>query len=150
MAEPSFRPHATIQRVPIHSMLVHFPIVCFVGALLCDIAYIQSGGQVQWANFAQWLLAFGVGIGAIAAVFGLIDLFRTPASARPRTAYWHLGAAVITVVLALFNNFIHARDGWTGVAPTGITLSVLTVIALIVTGHLGGLLAYVHQRGERP
>ena len=147
MAEPGFRPHATIQHVPIHAMLVHFPIVCFVGALLCDVAYIQSDGQVQWTNFAQWLLAFGVGIGLIAAVFGLIDLFRTPSADRPRAAYWHLGAAVVTVVLALFNNFVHARDGWTGVVPTGITLSVVTVLTLIVTGHLGGRLAYVHQRG---
>lgn len=149
MAEPAFRPHATIQRVPIHAMLVHFPIVCFVGALLCDIAYIESAGQVQWTNFAQWLLTFGVGIGAIAAVFGLIDLFRTPRAARPHAAYWHLGAAVVTVVLALFNTFIHSRDGWTSVVPTGITLSVLTVITLIVTGHLGGRLAYVYQRQEQ-
>lgn len=145
MAESGFRPHATIQRVPVHAMLVHFPIVCFVGALLCDVAYMNSGGEVQWANFAQWLLAFGVGIGAIAAIFGLIDLFRSPAADRPSAAYWHLGFAVVTVVLALLNNFVHARDGWTGVVPGGITLSVLTVLALIVTGHLGGRLAYVHQ-----
>ena len=146
MAEPGFRPHATIQRVPVHAMLVHFPIVCFVGALVCDIVYIKSEGQVHWANFAQWLLVVGVGIGAIAAVFGLIDLFRTSPADRPGAAYWHMGFAVLTVALALLNNFVHARDGWTGVVPEGIALSVLTVLALIVTGHLGGRLAYVHQR----
>ncbi len=148
MAESGFRPHATIQRVPIHTMLVHFPIVCFTGALVCDLAYVASAGHVQWTNFAQWLLAFGVGIGAIAAVFGAIDLFRSPRASRPVSSYWHFAGAATTLVLGLFNTLVHTRDGWTGVVPTGLTLSVLTVLALIVTGHLGGRLAYVYQRGE--
>jgi uncharacterized membrane protein len=149
MAEPGFRPHVAIGGVPLHAMLVPFPIVCFTGALFTDIAYLNSGGQVQWANFSQWLLAFGEMIGGIAALFGLIDLFRTPKASRPSIGYVHFAGSAITLTLGLFNNFVHARDGWTGVAGTGIILSVLTVLSLIVTGFIGHRLAYVHQRGAR-
>jgi uncharacterized membrane protein len=147
MAETAFRPRATIGGVPLHAMLVPFPIAGFTGALLCDIAYLQSDGQVQWVNFAAWLLAFGEFFGVIAALFGLFDLLRTPRGARPTSAWLHFLGSATTLTLGLFNNFVHARDGWTSVVPTGLTLSVLTVIALIVTGFLGHRLAYVHQRG---
>lgn len=148
MAEADFRSHTKICGVPLHAMLVPFPIACFTGALLADIAYYNSGGQVQWANFAQWLLAFGVLFGVIAASFGMIDLFRTPRGARPTAAWFHFAGSATMLTLGLFNNFVHSRDGWTGVVPTGLTLSVLTVVALIFTGFLGHRLAYVHQRGS--
>lgn len=147
MAETGFRPRAAIGGVPLHAMLVPFPIVCFTGALLTDIAYVNSGGQVQWVNFSEWLLAFGEFFGVIAALFGLFDLLRTPRQARPTSAWFHFLGSSITLTLGLFNNLIHSRDGWTSVVPMGLTLSVLTVIALTVTGFLGHRLAYVHQRG---
>ena len=34
-----FRPRIAVGGVPIHAMLVPFPIVCFTGALLTDLAY---------------------------------------------------------------------------------------------------------------
>ncbi|QGN54550.1 DUF2231 domain-containing protein [Novosphingobium sp. Gsoil 351] len=147
MADASFRPRAAIGGVPVHAMLVPFPIVGFTGALLCDLAYVGSNGQVQWSNFAQWLLASGEFFGALAALFGLIDLLATRRHARPASAWLHLGLSALVLVLGLFNNLVHARDGWTGVVPTGLTLSLLTVLALAVTGFLGHRLAYVHQRG---
>jgi uncharacterized membrane protein len=148
MAEEGFRSRSKIGGVPVHAMLVPFPITCFTGALLADIAYYNSEGQVQWANFAQWFLAFGELFGVIAALFGLIDLFRTPRGVRPTAAWFHFAGSSTMLTLGLVNNFVHSRDGWTGVVPTGLILSVLTVIALIVTGFLGHRLAYVHQRGK--
>ena len=143
-----FRPRITLGGVPLHALLVSFPIVCFTGALLSDITYLNSGGGVQWANFSQWLLAFGEAFGVLAALFGLIDLFSNPRDQRPRSAYFHWAGSLTVLVLGMFNNFVHARDGWTGVVPTGLTLSVLTVIAVLVTGFLGHRLAYVQQRGS--
>ena len=35
---------------------------------------------------------------------------------------------------------MHSRDGWTAVVPTGITLSLLTVIVLYAGGLIAGLL----------
>ena len=86
----------------------------------------------------------------IAAIFGMIDFFFGNRSDRPTIGWIHMIANLVLFVVALFNNFVHARDGWTSVVPTGLTLSIITVLLLLVSGHLGGRLAYVHVvRGER-
>ena len=142
MAREVFLPRVAIGGVPVHAMLIPFPIVCFVGAMLTDITYSNSP-QVQWANFSQWLLAVGLLMGVLAAIFGLIDFLSAP-RARPRIGWFHLGGNAIVLLLALFNNLVHSRDGWTGVVPTGLTLSVITVLVMIVTGFLGWRMAYRH------
>jgi uncharacterized membrane protein len=151
MAREVFRPTVAILGVPVHAMLVPFPIACFVGALLTDIIYSNSP-QVQWANFSQWLLAVGFVVGLLAAIFGVIE-FLAAGPARPRIGWFHLIGNAIVLILAGFNNFVHSRDGWTGVVPTGLTLSVITVLILVVTGFLGWRMAYRHAglpAGERP
>ena len=142
MAREVFLPRVAIGGVPVHAMLIPFPIVCFVGAMLTDITYSNSP-QVQWANFSQWLLAVGLLMGILAAIIGLID-FLSAGRAKPRIGWFHLVGNAIVLLLALFNNLVHSRDGWTGVVPTGLTLSVITVLVMIVTGFLGWRMAYRH------
>ena len=48
-----------------------------------------------------------------------------------------IGSAVV-LALALLNNLVHTRDAWTSVVPTGLALSALTVLAIIITAVLGG------------
>jgi uncharacterized membrane protein len=137
-------PKATLHGVPIHAMLVPFPIVCFVGALLTDIAYANTA-NIQWSNFSAWLLAVGTLFAGLAAVFGAVDFFfGTRGGDRPTIGWIHMIANLVLFVVALFNNFVHARDGWTSVVPTGLTLSVISVLILIVTGHLGHRLSFYH------
>jgi uncharacterized membrane protein len=146
-----FLPRVAVGGVPIHAMLVPFPIVCFTGALLTDITYSNSP-QVQWANFSEWLLAVGLIMGLLAAIFGLID-FLAAGRTRPRIGWFHLIGNAIVLLLALINNFVHSRDGWTGVVPTGLTLSVVTFVLMLVTGFLGWRMAYRHvarPAGDRP
>ena len=52
------------------------------------------------------------------------------------------------LVLALINNFVHSRDAWTSVVPTGLILSALTVLAMIVTAVLDRSLADATAIGE--
>ena len=104
-------PRATLHGVPIHAMLVPFPIVCFIGALLTDIAYANTA-NVQWTNFSQWLLAFGTLFAGIAAVFGAIDFFfgsRAKGSGggdRPLSGWIHMIANLVLFVVALVANFL--------------------------------------------
>jgi uncharacterized membrane protein len=142
-------PRATIGGIPIHAMLVPFPIVCFVGALLTDIAYAQTA-HMQWANFSAWLLAFGTLFAGLAAVFGLIDFFFGSHGARPTIGWIHMIGNLALFIVALFNDFVHARDAWTSVVPTGLILSAASVLILVVTGHLGHRLSFFHvHRGDQ-
>lgn len=138
-------PKVTIGGVPVHAMLVPFPIVCFVGAMLTDIAYANSA-NMQWANFSAWLLAFGTLFAGLAAIFGLIDFFFGSRGDRPTIGWVHMIGNAAIFVIALFNDFVHARDGWTSVVPTGLTLSIITVLILVVTGFLGHKMAYAVGR----
>jgi uncharacterized membrane protein len=126
---------------PIHPKLVPFPLVCFVGALLTDIAYARTA-DMMWANFSAWLLAFGLGTGVLAAIAGLVDLLRNRRVRAQGRAWLHMLGNLVVLVLALFNNFVHSRDAWTSVVPTGLVLSAVTVALVLVTASLGASMMY--------
>lgn len=140
------RSTASIFGHPIHPMLVPFPIVCFIGALITDIAYTQSA-NIMWANFSIWLITAGLVMAGFAAVAGLIDYLGDRRVRAIGIATVHMLLNVAVVVIELFNAFVHSRDGWTSVVPTGITLSAISVALLAVSGWLGGSLVYKHGVG---
>ncbi len=139
-------PTAPIARHPIHAILVPIPITCFVGAFLTDIAYWRSA-EMMWADFSAWLLTVGVIIGVLAAIAGLIDFIGNRRIRSQSPAWPHLLGNVAVLVLAFFNTLIHTRDAWTSVVPTGIVLSLITVLILPFTGWLGWSLVYRHGVG---
>lgn len=131
---------------PIHPMLVPIPIVCFIGALVTDVTYYITM-QMMWADFSSWLLVVGLVFGVLAAIAGLTD-FLTNRLIRSQAPAWpHLLGNVAVLVLAFFNTLIHTRDAWTSVVPTGLILSIVTVLILPVTGWLGWALVYRHRVG---
>ncbi len=140
------RPTLQVAGHPIHPMLVPFPIVCFIGALVTDIAYALTA-EMMWADFSAWLLLVGLVMGILAAIAGLTDfvgnrLIRTQTSAWP-----HMLGNLVVLILALFNFLIHMRDAWTSVVPIGLILSVITVLILPITGWLGWSMVYRHGVG---
>lgn len=140
------RSTAQIAGHPIHPMLVPIPIACFIGALLTDIAYVASA-EIMWANFSAWLLLFGVIFGVLAAIAGLIDFLGNRLVRTQPPAWPHLIGNAVALILAIFNTMIHMRDAWTSVWPTGLALSVITVLILPVTGWLGWAMVYRHGVG---
>ena len=84
--------------------LVHpFPAVClagslslFLGATLSDAAYASSH-EIQWNNFASWLLAGALVFAAVALVFALRDVLR--ASRRSRLAIVYAVVLLLAWVL---------------------------------------------------
>lgn len=142
------RPRSTAQiaQHPLHPMLVPVPIVCFIGALLTDIMYCVTA-EIMWADFSAWLLVVGVIIGVLAAIAGLVDLLGSPAIRSLAPAWPHALGNVAVLVLAFFNALIHTRDAWTSVVPTGLILSIITVLILPVTGWLGWAMVYRHGVG---
>lgn len=119
----------SIAKRPLCSIFLPVPIVCFVGALVTDLAYRASDGNLLWLNFATWLLAAGELFGAIALVIILIDAIRGQGWGK---FVLLLGAWIVEMI----NSFIHARDGWTAVVPTGMLLSVVGVVLVLLSGWM--------------
>ncbi len=84
---PSLQPTAQIARRSIHPMLVPFPIVCFIGTLVTDIAYWRTA-EIMWADISAWLLLAGPIMGVLAGIAGLIDFLELDAEKRRTTWDW--------------------------------------------------------------
>src|SRR5579863_2985451 len=127
-------------------MLIPVPIVCFVGALVTDIAYVVTS-EIMYADFSAWLLLVGIVFGVLAAIAGLADFLGNRLIRRQSPAWPHLIGNLVVLVLAFFNNMIHTRDAYTSVMPTGLILSILTVLVLPVTAWLGREMVYRYGAG---
>jgi uncharacterized membrane protein len=149
MLSPNPRSTASFAGHPIHPMLVPIPIVCFVAAFVTDIVYWRSAAML-WANMSAWLLAIGLLFSAFAAAAGLIDFFGERRIRQLRSAWIHALGNTAVVILSIINAFIHSRDAYTSVVPTGLILSALVVLILLVTGWNGWSMVYRHRVGVRP
>jgi len=125
-------------------MLVPFPIACFVGAFVTDLVYWRNP-DVLWERFSIWLITAGLIVAGFAVIVGVIDL---AAGKRMRTLAWsHAVGYVLAMALSLINAFVHSRDGYTAVVPTGLMLSTLVVLILLFTGWVGSTQTYRHRIG---
>jgi uncharacterized membrane protein len=115
---------------PLYPALLPIPILCFAGALITDIAYIGSA-EMMWLDFSSWLLLAGLIGGGLAGILLIVELIR----ARDRRALLpHFGFMLAAWVVEVFNSFIHARDGWTAVMPTGLSLSIVATVLGLLAG----------------
>jgi len=124
-----------IVRHPIYALLLPIPVVCFIGTLLTDFTYVQSGGNLIWLAFSSWLLLAGLLFGGLAAIVLLIDFIRSPAARRP-VGWVHLLLFYAALLVELFSVFIHERDGWTAVMPIGLTLSAIGAVLILIAAWL--------------
>lgn len=128
MTHNSARSEGTFAIHCLYSSLVAFPISCFSLTVLTDIAYWRTL-NLLWLHFSEWLLLAGLVFGILAAIVRVGDLLVRKAS----PAWPAVIGAIIVLLLAALNSFIHAADGWTAVMPYGLAVSILTVGAMIVT-----------------
>jgi uncharacterized membrane protein len=129
---------------PIYPLLVPFPIACFTGALVTDLVYWQSAA-VLWETFSDWLITAGMIMAGFAIIAFVIDLV----GGKPiRTLAWpHAVGYPLAFLLSLVNVFVHSRDGYTAVVPTGLTLSAAVVAILLFTGWVSSALVHRHRVG---
>ena len=129
---------------PWHKMLVSFSAAYFAGALVTDLVYWHMP-DVLWERFSIWLIAAGLIMAGFATVAYLIDLAGRKRIDRP--AWPRATGYGLAVLLALSNAFVHSRDGYTAVVPTGLTLSALVVVVLSLTAWVSMALANRHRIG---
>jgi uncharacterized membrane protein len=146
MQNANSRPIASVAAHPIHPMLVPFPIACFFGAFVTDLVYWHTAA-VQWETFSVWLLSAGMVIAGFAVLAGLIDVIGNKHIRALRPAWFHVLANAVALILALINTFVHSRDGYTAVIPTGLILSTLVVLILMFTAWNGWSMVYRNGTG---
>ena len=135
----------------IYLVLFPIPVVCFVGALLTDIAY-SAGAFLMWMHFSEWLIAAGLAFGALAALALLIEFFVSDVIRAGAIGWWHLALFYAALIVELVNSLVHTADGWTAVVPTGLVLSIVgAVLALAAAGTVFLVpITWVERRKARP
>ena len=116
---------------PVHAVLLAGTIPLFWGVLLSDAAYASSF-EVQWKNFASWLLVGGLVFAGFTLLWALIELIRLrPRGARP-ALYFVLLLAIW--VLGFVDALVHAGDAWASM-PAGLILSaIVALLTIAATG----------------
>jgi uncharacterized membrane protein len=106
----------------------------FLGVLVTDIAHYMTY-EVQWKNFASWLLVGALVFGGFAMVCAIVDWLRLSADRSVRRSIYTI-LLVALWVLGFFNSLVHAGDAW-GSMPDGLILSVILVAVALAAIWLG-------------
>ncbi|MGW0042335.1 DUF2231 domain-containing protein [Rhodococcus sp. NPDC003348] len=130
---------------PFHPILVNVPIGAWVASLVFDIGSRVVDEPGFLTQGSVWLIAIGV-LGALAAaMIGFLDLFAIPPGTPAfRTGLVHM-ALNLAVTAAFAVNFLWRQSEYGQPHPVSvgeIALSVVSVVALSVSGYLGGKLAF--------
>ncbi len=118
---------------PLHAVILAGTVPLFLGAALSDAAY-ASTYEIQWSNFASWLIAGGLVFGAVALLFALVGLARPSRRRHGGGAYFL--ALLVTWVLGFLNALVHARDAW-AMMPMGLVLSIIVAVLACASVWLG-------------
>jgi uncharacterized membrane protein len=120
-------------RKPLHPFFVGMGGTLLMAALFTDWMY-ASNALMQWANFSAWLITGGLVLALVAVLVLVIDI----AIGRAGPLRWlDFSLTGVAALLSLVNVFVHTRDAWTSVVPTGLTLSILVTMLLLIAGVRG-------------
>ena len=106
----------------------------FLGVLVTDLAYFMTH-EVQWKNFASWMLVGALVFSGIAMVWAIADWLR-PSADRSAQRSIYVILLVALWVLGCFNSLVHAADAW-GSMPDGLILSSILVAVSLAATWLG-------------
>jgi uncharacterized membrane protein len=119
---------------PLHAFLLAGCVPLFLGALLADWAY-SSTYEVQWTNFASWLLVGAMLLAGFALLWALIDLLRADRSWRGRPLIYFI-VLLAAFIFGFINALVHAKDAWAKM-PEALILSVIVALLVLVACWLG-------------
>jgi uncharacterized membrane protein len=118
---------------PVQAVLISSALPLYLGAVLSDWAY-STTYQVQWINFAAWLLAGALVFTGLALVWSLIDALR--ADRRGMGGWLLVGLLAATFVVGFINSLVHAKDAWAAM-PAGLILSIIVLLLAIASAWAG-------------
>ena len=117
-----------------HAVFALSCVPLFLGALLSDWAYFSSQ-QIQWVNFAAWLIAGGLLMAGPVLLWAAVDVLRSSVN-RHRRGLVYLSLLLATVIVGFLNALVHGKDGWAAM-PTGLILSAVVVVLAAAASAVG-------------
>ena len=128
---------------PIHPMLVSFPIALYTSGVVALLVFAGTS-DTFWYRASMTLFLAGAAMAAVAAVFGVIDLFfgiPRQEKATRNTGIIHMGLNVVSLVLfagagfSMLMAWRHpgAAEEW---MPYRLPLT-LGIVGLVLTGAAG-------------
>ena len=119
---------------PVHAALLAGSVPLFFGALLSDWAYASSY-NIQWINFAAWLLAGALVLLGLVLLWAIVDLLRADVP-RTRSRLMYLAFVAVTFLLGFIAALVHAKDAW-AVMPAGLILSIIVFLLALAALWMG-------------
>ena len=107
------------------AVLVAGAVPLWLGGLLSDIAYARTY-EIQWLNFAAWLVAGAMVFTGLALAAALLRAVLR----RSREALVLTGVLLLAFVFGLVDNLIHAQDAWAAM-PGGLMWSVVVTLLIL-------------------
>jgi len=118
-----------------HPMFLHFPIVILLLAMGMEFFRFRTDLKEQsgFLDFTGALLLIGALSAAVTVIMGL--LLSNESSYSGKTVQWHkwMGLGIVCIASIVY----WSRNAKWYKAPTAKILTVLAVLCIIVTGHLG-------------
>jgi uncharacterized membrane protein len=127
---------------PLHPMLVHFPVACWIIGVGADL-FGSASGHVGWWNFGFVCLNIGLVTGIVAILAGFLEFALLPNQHPARdTATLHMTWALAAWLLFAFSLLL--RSGSAAGRPSlwATAASLGGLAAMLVAGWLGGRLVY--------
>jgi uncharacterized membrane protein len=130
---------------PLHPLLVHIPTALWPAALVFDILSMLGVGGNAMVQTSFYSILFGLVVVLLAAPAGLADwLDIRPGKPAKNMGLVHAGINVTVTVVQIVNLALRwstfATDNAVDTVP--LVLSLVSTLALLVSGYIGGLMVY--------
>jgi uncharacterized membrane protein len=135
---------------PFHPIVVHFPIALYLLGVLLTLGYLWRRTP-DYERFAYWSFILAWISVAVAALAGLVDQGSlAPNDPHRASINNHITAGV--ALLVINGLVVYYRFRWADVLASSrrwqyLGLMAAGVVALVVTGWLGGELVYILKVG---
>jgi uncharacterized membrane protein len=101
-----------------------------LGVLLCDLAY-SCTYEIQWKNFASWLLVGALVFGGCTLLWAVIDTLR--AAIHTTRQFIYVSLLLVLWVLGFIDVLLHAGDAWASMPAALILSAIITLLAIAAT-----------------
>jgi uncharacterized membrane protein len=117
----------------LHAVLLAGTVPLFLGVLLSDLAYSMSY-EIQWKNFASWLLVGGLVFGGFTLLWAVIDILRAAFRTIRQISYVVL--LLVLWILGFIDALLHAGDAWASM-PAALNVSAIVAVLALAATWLG-------------